>query len=350
MATPTLLFKDGFESGDLTGWDISETDASGILDVLHYTELARRGLPMPYSGAYCTLVDFTTGGANADFGDSAIDIADGETCWFRFNIWVSPSMATDTTANDAFTVLNLETAGSALVYSFGLNVTAATDTVSWRITDATAGSTTDIGELGVWYTIELKVNVQTLAATGEIELYVTKDGEEPSTTVTDSITGEQSPGAVAQGKFGAAGLAATTRGMYLIDNFTMTVDGGSRLFPDKDRFSTTKTLMDSRHVFVGPGRVNSLTLAASAAADNEITVYDTDTGQTHGAVKKTIIKNATASEIIDSELVPFDVIRGCYVEFTAGTETPEVLIRFEAPNWFSEGNMKRYAMQRSLTS
>jgi hypothetical protein len=346
MAQPTYVFSDNFESGDNSGWD-SEADTSSQLDFAHYTALARTpGLPMPYSGSNCMRVTMVSGNASdATVTEGDIDIANGQTRWFRFNLWIDPNLTT----NDAIDTIPLfETQGAAAVvtFAFGIRYTLATGNVQWALGEATPDQllTAPLVPLGKWMTVELALLQDTDSADGSITLYVTEDGQEPSSTAVHS-TGSIQSIATEQGVLGVQNKATSTTGTILFDNFAM---DEARIWPDKDRFKTTMTINESQHVFVGPGTVSGLTLASSGGTDNIIAVYDTDTAQAHQDNKRAVLANVSANEIIDAGNVPFDVIRGCYVEIT-GTDNPEVTVQIDrAPGWFSDGNMRRYATQRRL--
>lgn len=346
MAQPTYIFSDGFESGNASAWDVAESDTDSQLDFPHYSELARvPGLAMPYKGAYCARWTLGAVTGDATIGDASITIANTETIWVRFNIWLSPSLATSTTANDAVPLLEFQqSVGNGVIYCFGIQIAAATDLITWNIGEATPSiQAAGNARLGVWNTIELKVNVETGGTSGELELYVTPDGESPSSTATQSIGSVQSAAAVVRAILGSQDKLATTLGTILIDNFAV---DNVRIWPDRERFPTVRQLTTTSHAFIGPGTVESVVLASSAAADNVVTIYDTDTAQAHQGLKKLSLANTVASEIVDAQSVPFDVERGCYVEIT-GSATPQVFVSIgDAPAGFTEGGIRSYAQRR----
>lgn len=344
MANPSWQFQDGFESGDASAWDISKTDTGGFLDFPHYTELARiSGMGMPYSGAYCMRIDYTGSTAVAHVGDDAIDIADGHTIWCRFNLFIDKNITSSD--NDTITFLTFRQTDNSAVWGVGIQLDSSGGAPVWLVIDASSSvQSTSTVELGCWYTVELKVNVQTGAATGECELYVTKEGTVPTSTKTLELTGEQSPAPVLNALFGVVGVHTSTRGYFLLDNLVTTADGGSRIWPDADRFSTTKEITRTEHVFLGAGTVSGVQLSDGGSNDTIVTVYDTDIGQV-GSSNKKLMLSATAETQVVASSIPFDVIRGCYVVLE-GTD-PEAIIHIDrAPNWFSEGNIRRFANRR----
>jgi hypothetical protein len=351
MAIPTWTFAENFEGGTLGGFD-SEADGATPtqLDFPHYTELARTpGVAMPYSGAYCMRLVLAGQTDDAYLVEGDVNIVTTETHWFKFNLWVDPNFKTKSTATDNFALLELQGAGNAETFAFGLNYNATTDKLAFGVggaTDNAVPTTLSAGDvpLGKWMTVELKAHLVTGGATGDITAYVTVDGEEP--TDTAAVTEGSVQGiAITHAWLGVQDHLATTQGTILIDNFVM---DDTRIYPDKDRFSCVRTITGNEHAFVGPGTITNVTLA-STAADNIITIYDTDTAQAYQGSKKLVISNGTAAETVDAGGVPFEVTRGCYVETTAGSDNPEVTLTIgRATGWYSEGNMRRYAHQRKV--
>jgi len=371
MANPEQIsFQDGFESGDATGWSGGDTDTGSYMDVVHYSTLAGiPGMPMPYSGAYCSRWIVSGGDSTADaiYTEADININTAVTNWVKFNVWIDPNFKTTTTANDNI-VLFEGTAGAAESFAFGIDYVNATDSLVWAIgTHATVAtpstdSTLQV-KLGVWHTIELKMHVVTGGATGDITLYVTEDGQEPSETATATLGSIQNA-AVTEGLFGVQDPAATTNCIILMDGFQFSgvaAASGARIYPTKNRFSTVRHFVragqqkDAQgfHAFVGAGTVCNVTwnTAVGGTVDGLLAVYDTDTGQNYMANRKASFQQSVASETIDVPAVPFDVIRGCYVEIDSPSqETHEVTLTIDrAPNWFSDGNMRRFASRRNLT-
>jgi len=354
MAVIVWDFADAFESGDFSGWDISEVDVSSVLSVDHYSTLAQHGFA-PYSGAYCMHVNYSAATNNAYIGDSAIACADGETIWVRFNMYIDSRVATDSTVTDAVKILDFQSAASASIVSFGMNINASTDSIFWQVTDETTGTTSDTlaAELDTWNTIEIKLNIQTAAATGEIELYVTPEGKEPSSSVTIQSTLNQATAAVTKGLFGITGIAATTRGQVLFDNFYQSGPSGSpaRIYPDKDRFAVTRTVTRSGHVFLGQGTVEQVQVTDGGSGASAIEIYDTDTSQTFIDSKRLALFAATAGSTESSGDSPFDVVRGCYAVVTDGGSGVEATVRISrAPNWFSNANIVQLGRRRNLSA
>jgi len=366
---PELIrFQDNFESGDATVWSGGETDTGSYLDIVHYTELARTpGMPMPYSGAYCARWQVAGGTSTADaiLTENDIDIGNTFTGYAKFNVWIDPDFKTNTTADDNI-VLFEATAGASEVFAFGIDYTNATDDLFWAVgTHATAAtpsqnSTVQV-KLGVWHTVELEMQVVTTGATGDVWAYITEDGQEPSTTATVAHNSVQN-GVVTAGVLGVQDPASTTNCTILMDNFQFsgtTTSSGARIFPTKDRFSTVRQFVragtnkdeHSFHAFVGAGTVSNVTWVTGGTSDGLLGIYDTDTAQAHVGNRKGALQQAVASEVLDLSTVPFDVTRGCYITTdSAQNEIQEVIVTIErAPNWFSDGNIRRFAQRRNLS-
>jgi hypothetical protein len=357
-----ISFQDNFESGDATGWSGDETDTASQLDVVHYSTLAGvPKMPMPYSGAYCARWVLSGGTADAFFTEADIDISTADTNWVKFNLWLDPDFATNTTADDTIVLFEAQGAGNVVSFAFGMNYTDSSGDLVWAAGELTPTSTsTALVPLGTWLTIELELNVVTGSAAGDINVYVTEDGQEPSTTATLAVGSIQNI-AVTHGVLGVQDHEATTLGTILMDNFQYSgVAGtsGARIFPTKDRFSTVRQFLRSGtfkdqgsfHAFVGQGTVSNITWNTGGTADGLLNVYDTDTAQAHTGNRKAGIQQTVSSETIDLPAPPFDVTRGCYIETdSAANENQEVIVTIErAPNWFSDGNMRRFAHKRNL--
>ncbi len=365
---PDLIsFQDNFESGDATVWSGGETDTGSYLDIVHYSTLAGiPGMPMPYSGAYCArwIVAGGTSTADAIFTEDDIDCNTAVITWVKFNIWIDPDFKTNTTANDNI-VLFEGTATAAESFAFGIDYTNATDALKWSVGThaSTATPDTDSTEevkLGVWHTVELELTVVTGSAAGAISAYITEDGQEPSSTATVTKTGVQNA-AITEGLFGVQDPAATTNCIILMDGFQYSGaigTSGARIFPTKNRFTTSRQFVrsgsnkdnQSFHAFVGAGTVSNVTWVAGGTVDGSLNIYDTDTAQAHVGNRVAILRQSVAAETVDVPGVPFDVTRGCYVVLDSDSqENQEAIITIDrAPNWFSDGNMRRYAHRRNL--
>ncbi len=363
MALPAYLFADGFEDGTSGAWDVADSDTSSQLDYPHYTVLARTpGLPMPYRGAYCARIVMAAGNTNdATFGDAANGaLATTNTIWWRFNIWLGQDIIDGNAADDVIPLVQFQKADGTVELVFGIKYNDTAGTITWGAgVAAPTNFSTGAAQTNTWNTVELKVNVVTGAATGEIEVYVTPDGQEPSSTVVVEKTAVQSSAATTKAIVGVQDKLSATTGTILLDNFIVdNIALTARIYPEKNRFSTVRTLSNAttqtrvrdEHVFIGPGTVTGIT-AIDGGADSSavVTVYDTDTAQAYDSLRKATVGVIVAGDTKYARNVPFDVLRGCYVTVEGTTPVVAEITIDRAPNWFSDGNMRRFAHRRNLT-
>lgn len=369
MPVVNIVFQDNFERGvdglaDAGRFD-SETDTESQLDIPHYTELARTpGLPMPYGGgAYCVRCVLSGSGAppaDAFLKEADTNINTTETFWFKFNMWVDPDFKTNTTVTDNFAVFELQDAADKEIFVFGLNYNATTDFLAFGVGGATDNavpttlSTTEV-PLGAWFTVELKVHLVTAGATGDITAYVTSAGGTPSTTATVTKASVQGL-TITHGVLGVQDHLATTLGTILLDNFMMETE---RIWPQKNRFSETIRMTQSGHVFVGPGTVEKIVAISGTGTAGTYQMFDTDTGQIYPPIQKDQLRGTAVGTVYTSTNTPFEVTRGLFYHDSDGTnvsgiwaldtDPAETFITISrAPNWFSDGNMRRYAHRRKL--
>ena len=344
MAHP-WIFESNFESGDETEWD-TEVDGGSQLDFPHYSELARTpGLPMPFNGAYCARWQLISGlTAAATLSEADLNITDTSTAWAKWNLWIDPNFKTNITADDNFVIFEWQGAGNVVSFALGMDYTLTTDRLVWasgELTPTTV-SAADV-TLGKWLTVEIKGNAET-GGGGEIEVYITPDGAEPSSTVTTETTSMTNI-AVTHGVLGVQDKLGTTVGTMLMDNFVM---DDLRIWPDKDRFSTTRQITKSQHLFVGPGSVDNVTVFdAGGDATATLEIFDTDTAQSHALRSKGYIQSEANEDAQDFSTVPFNVTRGCYVSL--GGTTSKAWVSFTpGANWYSDGNIRRFAQRRNV--
>lgn len=336
MAFP-WIFEATFDSATATpfGWD-SEQDTGGLLDLPHYSDLARfRGAQLaPYRGAYCMRV--VMGDTNDHtLREGDIDIADTVTRYASFYLYLGDDMAA--TANDTFNIFELQQAGGTVEASLGLRITALTGDVEIGIGDGTAPTDFSAQALAHnrWYHIEVEMLVST-AGVGTLQLFV--DG-----VSMVSLTGLTNAAAVGSGDLGTQDTLATTTGTLLFDWF---VFDDTRIFPQRERFPHQQTITQSVHAFVGPGVVEDF-LVLSTTAGNIARLFDTDTGNVNdaqGFVAEFDI--AAASELVTAS-GPWRFERGCFVQMT-GTN-PRAQVRMypdKRPPFYSAWGVRHYGQHR----
>lgn len=327
MAFP-WIFAANFEVGALVdstyGWD-SETDTGSQLDICHYTELARYPWPTcaPFSGAYVARVVLTGGTSDAFVKEADIDIADAGTSYFKFELWFAPNFTA--TSNDTFAIFELQGAASAVTVSMGGRVVASTNVINLGIggaASAAAPSTFAAQDIqrGVWYTVELKVVIQT-GGTGTVDMYLTKDGEKPATAAHASVATITNI-VVTDGVLGIQDQLATTTGVFLLDNF---VQDDGRIYP-KTRYRNEPVLAgvtESGHVFVGPGWIAGAAILGGTSPT--MILYDTDRADVTAA-QSYEVSLATTSTNQSSLGVPIYFQRGCYVVLGGTAPIGQVLL------------------------
>lgn len=342
MAFP-FIFESNFEQGDNSEWD-SETDTGSQLDFPHYTELARFPwhTAAPFRGAYCMRVVLSGGTADAFVTEGDIDIAADANRFVRFMLWISPDFTA--TANDTLNILELQSAGPVAEVTFGLRVVAATNVINFGIGETAPTSFgAEAIERGTWYTIELDITLDDGGSNdGTVDLFVTPEDHDASTTVHASQVASLDQAAVIQGVLGVQDQLATTTGTLLFDQFVF--DDTGRTFAIKDRFKQTQLLTKSAHVFVGAGEICHVELLSGAGTDCVLSVFDTDVADTNDADKLVMeVKNLSNSEYVPSDL-PREVTRGCYVTL-AGTN-PRALVTFaKTPAYGAVNVLRAYARQ-----
>jgi hypothetical protein len=334
-----FIFESNFEQGSNAEWD-SETDSGTKLDFPHYSELARiPNMEVPFRGAYCMRWTAVTGDANPHYvQEGDLDIADTATAWLRFYLFIGTDFKA--TADDIFNIYEWQKADNTPEAVISLQITASTDLVDIAIADGIAASSNfNPISKGVWHCIEAKNNTET-NATGTLDLIV--DG----VTLT-SLTSVDSSAAVTHGTLGPQDLASTTTGTLLFDQFVF--DDG-QIFPIDRRFPETLTLTKTSHVFVGPGRIDNITLVSGTTSTNHrIQLWDTDTANTNDAsAVKAELANTAAQEIVDPAGMPVEITRGAYIVISGTVETsgPRAVVQIGMASAYSVGRMKEYGIKR----
>ena len=116
-----------------------------------------------------------------------------------------------------------------------------------------------------------------------------------------------------RGVLGTQDTLATTTGTILLDWFTM---DDARICPPADRFPRAVNVTASRHIFVGPGMLDELTMTTSDSGQI-VRAFDTDSADTTDAAN--VVAEITQG-IAQSVVGPLVFRRGCYIQLT-GTAT-----------------------------
>ncbi len=338
------IFHSNFEAGTAAEWD-SETDTETQLDFPHYTELARYPWPtaLPSEGAYCARWVLAGGTADAILTEADIDIAANTERWFAFDLWFSPTFTG--TANDTVHLLELVSTGPVIEAVMGFRVVAATNVINLGIGElAPTSFSAEAIERGVWYTVELKVDLDNAGSNdGTIDMYVTRRGEPFAGSVAATQVGSLDQAAVTDGMLGVQNHLATTTGVILIDRFIM---DDTRVYPQQELYEETLLLTKTGHAFVGPGTIESITLLSGNGTDCVVSVYDSDKAETNDASLKWHVANTAANEIVETGVREVNLTRGAYVTLT-GT-TPRALISTKNVKCMSDALVRYQGLNRTL--
>lgn len=319
-----------------TGHFDTDTDTETRSQVYHYTQLASiPGLPAPYRGAYCYGVNLANDGTPADSylqETGSWDTAASGTIFFRLMFWVSPTV---TMADaDEFSIFQLWSATNTVEGGAYINYTTANG-LRIGIGEASASQFLALST-GVWHCLELKYVVDSgVGNDGTI------DGWLDGAAFTQITALDQ--GAITSGVMGVLSQdAGTTAGYVLFDSI---VADDTRVFPPVRRFTQDVMLTQSNHVFVGPGRIDNISLLAGAGSD-VLTVYDTDIAYASSESSAKIeLKNTANNETVDPSGLPVDFQRGCYV--TLSGSTPRAMVKFSHTTAYgSDGAIRSFASRR----
>ena len=338
MAHP-WIFESTFGPGTNGEWD-SETDSAAQLDFPHYSVLA--GLPwsgaLPRSGAYCARCSLTGGTADMYLVEADIDIAANTARYVKFDIQIGKDFVAS--ADDTINIFEA-LASSTVEATFGLRIVAATDVVNFGIGETAPTAFGPDIRKGVWYTVELTIDVDEDGEDdGTIDIIVTAEDEPYNSDAYIAQVDSLDQGAVTQGRFGCQDHLATTRGTILLDNFVM---DDARMYPTR-RFKTERTFTKTDHAWVGPGVLHRASLD-TVTSGNIIRLFDTDNAEVLEELGYVIEIDAdTAAEQVQNfgkDGIQFQ--RGCYVQMT-GTN-PIGTVNF-TPRYNSSAQIRHYGQNR----
>ena len=338
MAFP-WVFSANFEAGTNAQFD-SESDTGSLLSFPHFSTLARiPGLPAPYEGAYCMMIDLRASDTNDHtVTEGDIDIATGVTRWFRWAMFVDANFAS--TADDNFSIFELQQAGGTQEFVVGFTITASTDAITcWVAINSTPETTSTVQiPKGRWFILEVAANVDTAAANGDITVYL--DGA----SIVSLATPVQNAAAVGTGVLGTQNTLSTTTGILLFDDFVM---DDLQLYPPNQRWPFVKRVTQTGHVFVGPGSIDSATILS---ANGTMDVYDTDTANINHAQSRKIELDTAGNFVSHDSVTRFE--RGCYVVLAGTNPYGEIRLSQKGGQdrgptaHFSDGAIRLYGSQR----
>ena len=329
MAFP-YIGEEGFEDGTLGIFD-SETDTAGKLDFPSYKELARnsRVKAAPYRGAYCMRVDLANTPGTSAYVVETDDLAADAEQSIGFMLYVSPDIVMAN--NDEFAVYQL-LATTTDEGSIVINYTTAN---GLRIGLESPSETNAYTSLmtGRWIHVALDIVIDAGGGNdGSLTLYI--DG----TQVAQLTTIDQ--GAITDARLGAINLdAGTTAGTLLFDHF---IADNATVKPPAERFPENLLITKSGNAFVGPGRIENVSLISGNANDCTLIVYDTDEADTTDEGNIVVyLANTASGELVDPAAMPVSVNRGAYVSL-AGTN-PRALVKLgRVVAYSSDGAIRNY--------
>lgn len=336
MAIPYLSHYNA-EQGDKGHFD-TETDTGARLDFPHYSTLAKiPNISMPYSGAYCLRVDLSTSTNDAYLEETGSwDTSAGGTIYFRWMLWISPSITMAN--NDQFAILKLQSAGPVDEVVAGLIYTTAGG-LKFGVGETAITSSLPI-QTGKWVPVEVKAVIDSGAGNdGTIDYWVNG--------VSGTQVASLDQAAITQGQFGVIGQdAGTTAGTILMDDL---IADDARVYWPSERFPTMVPINATGHIFVGPGSVEGLILLTSTASDN-IKLYDTDVANTNDTTSAVFEVDAGN---LSSMSGPVYFHRGCYAVITGSSARGQVFLTRNwqkagviPPLYYSEAGMRRYGQLR----
>jgi hypothetical protein len=330
-------FFENFEAGTLGGFD-SETDTGSLLDFPHYSVVASDpNSLMPYRGAY--VMRNLLGDTNDHtLTEGSIDIADAGTAYVKFYMGLSGDFRF--TADDVFNVFEFQQAGGTVEGSIGFRVTNSTQLIEIGIGDGTAPSSyVQWPGRKKWVCVEALYTCSTSDA-GVFTLYL--DGAS-----VISLTSLDNAAAIGQGVLGSQNTLSTTLGAIYYDHFGFNT---SRMYPYRQRFPEHGIhVIQSGHLFVGPGHIEGATLVSIANGDETFILYDTDTANINDTTP-TVDLSAVAQTSVGG---PIYFERGCYAA-VAGTDPRGMVyltrsnekLGVKGPMFYTDAGVRLYGNMR----
>lgn len=341
MAHP-WIDEDNFEHGSVTGghWT-AETDTDGVVDVPHYSELARDNLAganaMPFRGAYCLRV-LLNGGTNPSLlASTNVTQAAANVGFHRFMFQIGTDVAFS--ADDILNIAQLLN-GTTVEVALSLRLTNSTDRIELGIGETAASAWAGDLQRGLWYAMELRVDVDGGTANdGTIDSYLSTYHSAASSAVHNTQITGLNQGAIESVELGIENQLSTTTGTFLYDEY---IHDDARVYPITERFPKVRRVTTSGHVFVGRGEFTVTTLDGGSG-DGVVTVYDTDRADTNDYSNVVAeVREQTADEQKES-LDVHTVHRGCYVNL-AGTNT-QALIHMKRASAYNNAGLRRQGLR-----
>ena len=326
MALPWIK-SDNFETGAT-----NFTAASGtLIDVAHYSELARAGMA-PSRGAYVGRIRLANGSTSQFWReDTAFDnLTSGVTAYLRFLFFLGKDLVMADT--DKFSLVELEsTLDTTTEVACGIDRSGANLRFWFSETAAAAASTFVLGTtataLGRWIHAELKIKMDAPAASnGTVDAWI-----------DDAVAGAQITGltqaAIVDGKWGTIGPDVGTRGTVLFKDL---IYDDARIYADRQRFRDMNVhlTMAADHPIIGPGKFSAFLTDTGAAA--MLTLYDSD-GVPNRLEPFVILRNVSGNEGVPGHDI-FEVKKGVYAVL-APTTVGQAFLSIDRAGQLSDATM-----------
>lgn len=325
--------EETFDDGTRGAFD-DETDAGGILDFPHYTELARHGLA-PWRGAHALRLQLSgTAVANIQENDG-FDTGVNETIHVWMPVLLPENL--DIPEDEAIILFALQSTGPVNETVFGVRNNSG----AYELFAGETGATRTIGVTRSnkkWHQVELTAHIDAGGGDdGTLDFFV--DGTQVGAQITSL-----NQGAIIQAQLGAiSGTAAGTTGTILIGGI---IGDDARIFPRQRFFTDTVWVTRDITAFLGPVMLDSASVSGTST-DASLTIFDTDnfsaTGIDFTREPKIFIRNVTANDQSPGFNTPIEFHRGVYAQLSGTNAQARIsLTRPSAPvltgaNYISRG-------------
>ena len=336
MAFPYIL-STGFEAGVHGFTSISGT----LIDVAHYTELARQGMA-PWRGAYALRVRLN-GGTTSQYiqEDTAFDDWDPTplTRWVRKYFYLGKDFVMADT--DKFSLFEAEsTANTTTEIAYGIRRNGGNIEFWWNEThDALAESTIVLGTtttaLGKWFCAEIKGVLH--ASAGTIDGYI-------NDAAGTQITG-LAQGAIVDVRVGVIRPDAGTSGTVLIDDFIY--DDTTQIFKDTLQYRQPNVFVKylNDHPLIGRGKF--AVAFTDTADDATLTLYDSDGAPSNLEPIAVLSTTTSGGEFVPGHDI-FEVTRGLWTVMSA--ITGRAFVSIEKGGLYADGAIVAMGRQQKAPS
>lgn len=337
MSFPWIL-GTGFESGLHNFTALSGT----LIDVAHYTELARAGMA-PWRGSYALRIRLNGGTTSQFIRDNTS--FDGWTAnqsrFVRFYFYLGKDLVmTDTDKLTLFDAESVEDTTAEIACGIlrnGGNIEFwVAETASATAQTKVLGTTTTA--LGKWYHAEINGDLDNAGANdGTIDAWIDDAAVGSQITALDQ-------GVIVDGRFGAIGPDAGTSGTILIDDI---IFDDTRVFKDTLQYRQPNAFVKftNDHPIIGRGKF-AVAFTDSDATDQSLTLYDSD-GAPSNLEPIAVLYAPTANEFVPGHDI-FEVTRGLWTVLSA--TTGQAFVSIEKGGLYSDGAIVARGRQQKAPS